>query len=113
MKQNFEIYNKNIKIKFSTSSTQGYRAEMEDCYCNIYNKNGFLFGVFDGHDGDKVSHICANKLLKNIKKKIESFENEISDSLILKTIKDSCIELDDNECSKYFKTGSTAVFAII
>jgi len=62
------ILDKDISTLESTSfgvvaaTMQGWRANNEDAYCVHMNLNHIsVFGVFDGHGGDRVAHFVASK----------------------------------------------------
>jgi serine/threonine protein phosphatase PrpC len=48
-------------MRFFVAQAQGRRPYMEDTYCFKHiAKNVSLFGVFDGHNGDKIAQLCKN-----------------------------------------------------
>lgn len=54
------------RFRVGTSQMQGFRREMEDAHCVCLSLDGnpdcAFFGVYDGHSGDRVSKLLAEKL---------------------------------------------------
>lgn len=53
------------KMSYGACSMQGWRKEQEDAHiANLQLKNGeAIFGVFDGHGGEKVAKFVKDKFI--------------------------------------------------
>lgn len=72
---------------FSTKSSNPHKSPTnEDRYAVLKENNYYLFGVFDGHSGYRISDYVSKHLLKFISKKINQYG--ILESLFAKTFLD-------------------------
>uniref|UniRef100_T1IPX2 Protein phosphatase 1B n=1 Tax=Strigamia maritima TaxID=126957 RepID=T1IPX2_STRMM len=118
-------------LRYSLSSMQGWRIEMEDAHCAVLGlpqglEDWSFFAVFDGHAGARVSAHCAENLLDSITQSEEFCKNANSCDLSsnaqtnvdnVKTgIRDGFLRLDEKMRSLISgedKSGSTAVCCLI
>ncbi len=103
---------------------EGRRSAMEDAELvtsiefTIQGKvyKGELFGVFDGHGGDKASQYVKDHLAQYL---IKELENGVADHAIFteehifKALKACCQELDKDYIKTNNQDGTTATFALI
>jgi serine/threonine protein phosphatase PrpC len=92
------------------SEIQGKRPEMEDACVAHYNSelNIGIFGVFDGHGGDYVAKILAEKFSLFVFDKVALGADLMNDSVIQKL----WIEFDASLKDANVPSGSTAVVAL-
>ena len=104
------VQESNNKIAFmkgsvTSASEQGPREYQEDFsvtkYFNTDIFRGWLLAVFDGHGGNTVAQLCAEKVL-------DLFEPDIDPILSLKSL---CVKL--NEHTEHLKEGSTLSIALV
>lgn len=105
-----------FNYKYGIDSKQGKRDYMEDTY-NIQefmlnSKKAILYGVFDGHGGDKVSKRLSDKD-KGLFSYMISNLNKKKDISITNNIRNSFLEYDLMLYKENFKDGSTAIVILV
>ncbi|XP_055340031.1 probable protein phosphatase 2C T23F11.1 [Paramacrobiotus metropolitanus] len=108
------------RLKFGSSSVQGWRIDMEDAHVQILAVNGneeiSFFAVFDGHGGSDVAYYAKENLSKRILLHPRFREGRFADA-----IQQAVMQLDQEmfnlengpDVDKYDLAGSTAVLLLI
>jgi protein phosphatase 2C family protein 2/3 len=102
----------NKMFRIGRSDMQGYRLNMEDAMTVLLGmgegrEDWTLFGVFDGHAGDRAAHFLAEQLHVRVCQLADPFDPE--------QLKDCVCKLDADFCSdpERREAGSTCVFCIL
>lgn len=90
----------------SCASMNGFRSSMEDAHMmDAGDGNVSLFGIFDGHSGEKCSLFVAQRMPA----KLKALQEPITANMIEKT----CVEIDEAFLSQNIEGGSTGTFCIV
>lgn len=105
----FERYG-NDYYQVAACSMQGFRSTMEDAHLISLELNRHkeyaLFGIFDGHNGEKAAQYVAEKLSETIDNLEDITNNEL--------IKEKISNLDKLFCQTAYRNhGTTVVFALV
>lgn len=120
-----QLFSHKIENGVELAFMKGRRPTQEDAHLAkqiTISQNGqslplHIFGIFDGHGGDKCSNFIANQLEEKLKDKLEDalnkYDNE--DVAIFNALKLSFVELSEEfkRCYPYDPSGSTANVALI
>ncbi|KAG6552680.1 hypothetical protein Mapa_005627 [Marchantia paleacea] len=102
-------------VSYGYSSLRGKRASMEDCYSTkiseIDGKTIGLFGVFDGHGGNRAAEYVKEKLFENLMNHPLFVED--TKQAITETYKQTDLEYLSAEHSQHRDAGSTASTAVL
>jgi protein phosphatase 1L len=102
-------------FSYGYSSLRGKRASMEDCYSTkvseVDGKTIGLFGVFDGHGGNRAAEYVKEKLFDNLMNHPKFVQD--TKQAIMETYKQTDLEYLNAEHSQHRDAGSTASTAVL
>lgn len=104
-------------VKYDVSSIQGKREYMEDTYSMmdfvIGGNKCKLFGVFDGHGGDKVSKRLSDNKDGLFPFLINRLTNKSSNVSVIELLRTSFLDFDLMLLNDKYKDGSTAIVVLM